>query len=246
MRYLILSDIHGNRQALESVLDDAIGRYDRVLCLGDVVGYGADPNSVTDWVREGSAHTVRGNHDRACTGDPILETFSENATIAALWTQTELNDGNREYLAGLPSGPLAVNGFWLVHGSPRDEDEYILNKNDAAHQYPFVQGDLTFFGHTHVQVGFGMRQGRVWTMPPPELDETEAVYQIEPDSVYLVNPGSIGQPRDSDPRAGYAIFDPERKLIAFRRAHYDVPGAQRAIMDAGLPRFLADRLGFGR
>ena len=123
MRYLVLSDIHANWEALAATLADAEGRYDRVVCLGDMVGYGADPNMVTDWVRTRSAVTVRGNHDKACTGDPVIEWFNPAAQHSAVWTMETLTPENMDYLVKLPQGPVTVDLFQLVHGSPLDEDE---------------------------------------------------------------------------------------------------------------------------
>ncbi|HUQ95026.1 MAG TPA: metallophosphoesterase family protein [Bryobacteraceae bacterium] len=246
MRFLILSDLHSNLQALEAVVEHAAGAYDQVLCLGDVVGYCADPNPVTDWIRQHAAAIVRGNHDRACTGDAVIECFSGPAQFAALWTYGALNPENREWLQELPQGPVAIGDFFLVHGSPKDEDDYLLNKCDAAEVSRHMPGAICFFGHTHVQGGFAMRRGRTWLIPHPKPKESHHTHQLEPDTSYLLNPGSAGQPRDGDPRAAYAIFEMESKVITFCRAPYDVATAQDRIRKAKLPYFLADRLSVGR
>ena len=154
MVYLILSDIHGNREALEAVLADARGRYDRIVCLGDLVGYGADPNFVVEWVQSNVAAIVRGNHDRIAVEDDALDAYRDVARDSTLWTRKALAEGNRDYLLRMPRGPLPFEGFDLVHGSPLDEDEYLIGVSDAAPLLPHLQTALTFFGHTHVQGGF--------------------------------------------------------------------------------------------
>lgn len=246
MRVLVLSDLHSNYQALEAVVEDAGGSYDQVVCLGDVVGYGGDPNRVTEWVRANCTVTIRGNHDRACTGDPVVEWFTGPAQVAAEWTNAALTPENRLFLERLPAGPLAANGFFLMHGSPRDEDEYVLGKMEAAYLYPYLPGDISFFGHTHIQGGFGLRRGRAWTLAAPKHGESETVHQLEPDTMYLLNPGSAGQPRDMDPRAAYGLYDTEAKVFLMRRTSYDIKRAQRRILEASLPSFLAERLAHGR
>jgi predicted phosphodiesterase len=235
VRFLILSDIHANRHALEAVMEHARG-YDRILCLGDIVGYGADPNATADWVRANVPLVVRGNHDRACTGDPVIEEFSENAYCAAKWTERLLTEENRKWLSNLPRGPVPVDDFFLCHGSPADEDEYVTSSYEAAFQYRHMPGEVCFFGHTHLQGTFALRPGRVWYVAP------DRDLAIEPETGYLINPGSVGQPRDHDPRAAYAIYDSDARMVQFRRTKYDIAGAQKAIRRAGLPEYLAARL----
>lgn len=246
MRCLILADIHSNLIALEAVLADAAGSYDTVVCLGDVVGYGSNPNEVTAWVKANAALAIRGNHDRACSGDEAIEWFTAHARTAAFWTRSKLSPENQEYLRSLPAGPAALDGFHLVHGSPADEDEYIANKNEAAHQYASMPGEVCFFGHTHIQSGFAMRNGKAWTMDKPAPNDAARCYELEPDTWYLLNPGSVGQPRDGDPRAGYALYDTVKRVVAFHRVAYDVTTARKRIEAAGLPGFLASRLVLGR
>jgi len=240
VRFLIVSDIHSNWQALQAVEADAKGAYDEVLCLGDIVGYGADPNRTVEWVRSKANVTIRGNHDKAAVGDPCVDDFSEDAHTAALWTAGELNEENKAYLAQLPQGPVLVEKFALAHGSPHDEDEYIVFEHDAAHAAMFLPADLCFIGHTHLQGGFAIRRARGWLVPP------KGVYSIEPNTAYFINPGSVGQPRDEDPRAAYAIYDSGTKRVTFRRVAYDVERAQERIREAGLPAFLSLRLSIGR
>lgn len=243
MPYLILSDIHGNYEALEAVLEQARSRYARVLCLGDLVGYGADPNRVTQWVRLNAGSVVRGNHDRACTGTDLLDHFNPAARASAFWTRSVLTPESRSYLENLPSGPLRVppNGSSgvecdLVHGSPLDEDEYLVGPEDVRDLGPYLDAKLTFFGHTHLQGGFQLGPRSVRRIPP------DRVLQLEPDYYYLINPGSVGQPRDGDPRAAYALYSPEERLLEYGRVPYDIGKAAAKILEAELPESLAMRL----
>jgi len=245
VRYLILSDLHANWEALEAVARDAKGGYDRALCCGDLVGYGADPNAVVDWVRDKCAAVIRGNHDRACTGLDVLEWFNPAARAAVAWTQQALTEENRTYVHGLLKGPLAVEGFELAHGSTADEDEYVLTAGEALNAFAYLENRLVFFGHTHVQGGYVWNRARVETIPPSLSRVRRQELRIEPECAYLINPGSVGQPRDGDPRAAFAIYDSDTRVVAYRRIAYDVEGAQRKIRDAGLPPILADRLGVG-
>lgn len=243
MRFLILSDIHANWQALEAVMRHARGGYDRILCCGDIVGYGADPDLVTDWVRDHVHATVRGNHDKACAGLEDLEWFNPVARASALWTQVSTKADNIEYLRNLAQGPEQVDGFQILHGSPVDEDEYILTERDAAQAAPYLDPSVTFFGHTHVQGGFLCHRNGVKRIPPAIQARDELA--LENDSYYLINPGSVGQPRDGDPRAAYVTYDSDARLVTYCRIEYDVRGAQQKILKAGLPDILARRLSLG-
>jgi len=233
---LILSDLHGNLEALEAVLADARGLYDRILCLGDLVGYGADPNPVVDWTRENAAVVVRGNHDKAGAGLDDMETFTPLARASGLWTRAVLTPANRAYLEHLPRGPIPSEGIDLVHGSPADEDEYLVSAEDISPVRAYLGAPITFFGHTHLQGGFLLAQRAAVPLRP------DGVLQIERKYFYLVNPGSVGQPRDNDPRAAYALYSPEHHTVEFRRTAYDVHRAAAKIRAAGLPDFLAARL----
>lgn len=246
MRYLILSDLHANLQALEAVAADAAGRYQEVLCCGDLVGYGADPNPIVEWVRANCSQVVRGNHDKACTGLDDLEWFNPVARQAALWTQRMLTPENAEYTRNLPKGPVVLGDFEIVHGSPYDEDEYVLATDEANQAFGYLERRLSFFGHTHLQGGFIWNHSRVETIPRLSLRAESHVLEIDPDCAYLVNPGSTGQPRDGDPRAGYVLYDSDASMLTYYRVSYDIEGAQKAIRDAGLPPILADRLSIGR
>jgi diadenosine tetraphosphatase ApaH/serine/threonine PP2A family protein phosphatase len=217
-------------------LGDARGSFGRILCLGDLVGYGADPSAVVEWTRANVASIVRGNHDKICTGLDPLDGYNPAARASAVWTQAELTPEGSEYLRRLPRGPLRVDGFDLVHGSPADEDEYLVTPRDAAEVYADLDARLSFFGHTHVQGGFLIARGGVKRILPAQALE------IEPEHYYLVNPGSVGQPRDGDPRAAYALYSAGDRAVEFRRVEYDIAAAAAKIRAAGLPEALALRL----
>ena len=246
MRYLILSDIHANRQALDAVVAAAAGRYDRALCCGDIIGYGADPDYVTAWVRANCALTIRGNHDRASTGMEDLEWFNPVARQAAIWTQDHLSAENAAWIRSLSKGPLDVESFQIIHGAPQDEDEYVLQAEEAHQAFGYLERRLAFFGHTHVQGGFIWNQSRVEIIPRVGPRSQRQVLEIDPACAYYLNPGSVGQPRDGDPRAAFALFDSDAGMVTFLRVPYDIPAAQQSILDAGLPHALAERLAYGR
>ncbi len=245
MRYLILSDIHGNKEGLEAVLHHAEGDYDEICCLGDIVGYGADPNAVTDWVRENVSQVIRGNHDKACCGLEDASTFNVIARLAVQWTEEQLTPENRKYLMGLPQGPMVFNGFLMVHGSIIDEDEYVVDPYDAVMQYPYVEGRLVFFGHTHLQGGF-ILWGEEGHVAHQTIRPESGSVQTSTGRSYLVNPGSVGQPRDFNWKVGYAIFDSEKQVVEYRRCSYEIETTQEKIREAGLPGALASRLSEGR
>ncbi len=240
-RYLILSDIHANWEALQAVLRHAEGSYDEIVCLGDFVGYGPDPNLVVEWAREHVAFAVRGNHDRTCTDYIGLEDFSPLARTAAVWTHGVLSAENANYLRALPQGPVAVGDFEIVHGSPNDEDEYLVETYEAADAFQLINQQVTFFGHTHLQGGFSVRRGKV-----TPLNAYDQELFLEEDAAYLLNPGSVGQPRDLDPQAAYSLYTPGAGHVSYRRVPYAVVRAQRKIREAGLPALLADRLAIGK
>jgi predicted phosphodiesterase len=246
LRYLIISDLHGNLEALQAVLHDVAGQYDQAICCGDLVGYGADPNAVTEWVRENCPIVVRGNHDRASTGQDDLEWFNPVARAAAVWTLESLTPENAAYIEALPRGPINVDSFEVVHGSPSDEDEYVIGAGEAGEAFSYLGRRVAFFGHTHVQGGFIWNQSRVETIMRMPSGRSSESLQIDPDCAYLINPGSVGQPRDGDPRAAYAVFDSDAPRVDYHRVEYDVAGAQKKIYAAGLPPILADRLSVGR
>jgi predicted phosphodiesterase len=246
MRYLILSDLHSNHEALEAVLQDARGDYDRIVCCGDLAGYGPDPNAVIDWARANLHAVIRGNHDRGCSGMEDLEWFNPVARAASVWTMSQLTPVNFEYLRALPTGPLNVDGFQLIHGSPMDEDEYLITVSDARNVFQYLETSLAFFGHTHLQGGYGWWNGRYISIPRMEFFETERALRLDPEATYLINPGSVGQPRDGDGRAAFALFDTEVRDVQYRRVSYDYEATRRKIEAAGLPDVLGARLAHGR
>jgi predicted phosphodiesterase len=245
VRYLILSDIHANWEALRAVVASAGSQYDRVVCCGDLVGYGADPDAVVQWVRSNVSGVVRGNHDKACAGLEDLEWFNPVARLSALWTQAVVQPDNIEFLRGLAQGPERINGFQILHGSPLDEDEYVVSEQDVAQVAPYLDCDVSFFGHTHVQGAFLCHRNGVKRLITADPASEQEVVELENDVTYLINPGSVGQPRDGDRRAAYAIYEPGARLVSLCRAEYDVASAQKKILDAGLPELLALRLGSG-
>jgi predicted phosphodiesterase len=248
MRYLVLSDLHSNLEALRAVAAAAEGGYDQVVCCGDVVGYGPDPDAVVNWIRENAAVAVRGNHDKACAGLIEGEDFSEVARQGVHWTRAHLSAENLQYLRNLPQGPRDVaDAFAILHGSPADEDEYVPTRTDAAGCFSFLRHRISFFGHTHLQGGFVRRGLQITEVSPKVVPEgkSRGILEIQAREQYLLNPGSVGQPRDRDDRAAFAIFDTEG-LVEYRRVAYDYETTMKKILDAGLPEFLAYRLSIGR
>lgn len=246
MRYLIISDLHGNWEALQAVLENASSEYDRIVCCGDLVGYGPDPDRIVEWARRHVDVVVRGNHDRACCGLEDLEWFNEVAQIASRWTMAHLTQADLAWLRDLPRGPVMVDGFSIAHGSPLDEDEYVTTLADASNVVEYVEAALTFIGHTHLQGGFYWLDGRQWIVRGPEAPRCVEPLRIDPDGVYLMNPGSVGQPRDGDPRAAYCLFDADKRDLRLLRAVYDYEAVRRKIETAGLPPVLGSRLALGR
>lgn len=246
MRYLIISDLHSNWEALEAVLETSSGQYDRIVSCGDLVGYGPDPNRVVDWARSHLDAVIRGNHDRGCSGIEDLDWFNPVAKAATIWTMGQLTQDNIEYLRQLPAGPLCVNGFQLIHGSPLDEDEYLMTAADARNVFDYLEAGVTFFGHTHLQCGYAYTDGYFQIMQPLDPFLGRICYKLDPKGVYLINPGSTGQPRDGDPRAAFAVFDSDTLEVLQRRVAYDFETTRLKIETAGLPDVLGLRLLVGR
>jgi predicted phosphodiesterase len=251
VRILVLSDIHANLEALDACLASA-PPWDMVVNLGDIVGYGASPNEVAERSRELGKIFVRGNHDKASTGIMELDDFNPMAAAAAVWTRNELSPENMEWLRSLPHGPVALPDLpqvQLVHGSPNDEDEYVVSLGDALAPLITLAAPVTFFGHTHLQGGF-FANGSAADGFRPEyrtVGQAESVaLQLKPDTRYLINPGSVGQPRDGDWRAAYALFDADAQIVHFHRSPYNLKSAQDRIFAAKLPSRLATRLASGR
>jgi len=247
MRYLILSDIHANLTALEAVLETAEGRWVKAVCLGDLVGYGPDPDAVIDRVRSLGALTIRGNHDKAVSGVADGDEFNPIARAALLWTRGHLRPDNREYLEKLPRGPMSAGEFSIIHGSLHDEDEYVFAPALAIDSLANAPTPVMFFGHTHIQGGYTLRGDQVEVLHfRPAGGQQFATLTIENGTTYLLNPGSIGQARDGDARAAFAIADLENNSVEFWRVPYDIEGVQRRMAKAGLPEPLILRLSFGR
>lgn len=247
MRILVLSDLHSNGTALDAALTAAQGRWDRVVCLGDVVGYGPDPNEAVTKMRELGATTIRGNHDKAVCDLVSVDDFNPVARAAVDWTRARLTPENMDYLRALPQGPLEIEGLVLVHGAFHDEDEYVFTPSQALESLLDSSGLITFFGHTHQQGGFSFHDSQLEVLAlRPRDTESLAALRIEPARRYLLNPGSVGQPRDADPRAGFAIADLAHGVIEFFRVPYDIAAVQARMRAAGLPEPLAQRLAVGR
>lgn len=248
MRYLILTDIHANLEALEAALEMARGKYDQAVCLGDVVGYGPDPNAVINLLQQTVSVVIRGNHDKACSGTTDVEDFSPFAKFAVLWTRQQLTPEHIAFLRQLQPGPLTMPGFKMVHGSAEDEDRYLL---DAAEVIPALRNQtvqLVLFGHTHHQGGFSLDHTDVFKVINVRSRRKGRVMSVDlkDRTRYLINPGSIGQPRDGDWRAAFAILGESKRQIEFYRAPYNVGITQRKMASAGLPDFLIQRLSVGR
>ena len=249
MRFLILSDIHGNIDALDAVLARAPrDSYDRLLVLGDLVGYGANPNEVVNRIFDLKPDVmIRGNHDKVATGVEGLDSFNRIAAEAARWTKKALTKENHERVAALPAGPQNVDrDVEVCHGTPFDEDTYVFDEDGAARALESAHRQICFFGHTHVPIAY-VRKGSDLTVvhPQPGGPETTVVNVVKK-SRYLINPGSIGQPRDTDPRAAYVLYDSRKQRVEIRRVPYRIDLAQQRISEAGLPESLAFRLGLGR
>ena len=247
MRILVLSDLHSNAGALDAVLDAAKDRWDLSVCLGDVVGYGPDPSDVTARLRELGTKTIRGNHDKAVTGLMATEDFNPVAKAAVDWTRAELKPEHMAWLSALPKGPLETDGIVLVHGALQDEDEYVFTPEQALDGLLDSRAIVTFFGHTHHQGGFSYRDADLEVLQiRPRAAESFAALRVEPTQRYLLNPGSIGQPRDGDPRAAFAIADLEHQVVEFCRVPYDIQAVQKRMRSAHLPEPLVQRLALGR
>jgi predicted phosphodiesterase len=246
MRYLILTDIHANLEGLETCLTDARARgYDDTLVLGDIVGYGPDPNAVIDLVRDLKPRAVvRGNHDKVALGMSQADGFHAAARAAAHWMLESLTPDNRAWLVALPMGPVLIDDeLEICHGSPFDEDAYIFDELDARHAFDAATAPVCFYGHTHFAVVFRLVRDTLDIIGPPDGD---TALTIEPDAKYLVNPGSVGQPRDGDPRAAYAIYDTTTKRVDLMRLPYPLEITQQKMLKVGLPEPLARRLALGR
>jgi diadenosine tetraphosphatase ApaH/serine/threonine PP2A family protein phosphatase len=247
MRLLVLTDIHANLTALEASLSAANGKWDRMVCLGDVVGYGPDPNEVSTRIRELGGVTIRGNHDKAAAELMATDDFNPVAKAAVDWTRSQLSNENMDWLANLPHGPLEAEGVVLVHGAFQDEDEYVFTPTQALEGLLDSTLPVTFYGHTHHQGGFSYQDSQLEVLQVhPRINETRCALRLEDNKRYLLNPGSIGQPRDADPRSGFALADLDRQIVEFWRVPYDIDEVQTRMREARLPEPLAQRLRVGR
>lgn len=241
MRILVISDIHANLTALEAVLL-AAGKVDAVWCLGDLVGYGPDPNQCVQRVRElPNLVCLIGNHDAAVAKKIDIATFNYEARAAVVWTQNVLNQSNLDFLLGL-SDHIRIDSVTLAHGSPRQPVwEYLLDTRTATQNFKHFDTPYCFVGHSHIPVIFQMQDGkRNADLLIPEVDSCQSMY---PRAIY--NPGSVGQPRDRDPRAAYAIFDNDAQTWSYHRVSYDIPSVQARMQIVNLPRRHIQRLSFG-
>ena len=240
MRFAILSDLHANLEATEAVRADARERNcTHYLCLGDVVGYNANPRECVDIVRKMNCPVVKGNHDEQASLEESSRDFNALAEMAINWTREHLSEPDKEWLRGLPF-TCAVEDFTIVHATLDMPEQwgYVFNTLDAAASFTHQQTTVCFFGHTHVAGAFVRDDG----VKRVRIDELV----IEPSKKYFINTGSVGQPRDGDWRAAYCIFDLERNCVEQRRVPYDLAGAQKKIIKCGLPPLLAERLKLGR
>lgn len=241
MRVLVLSDIHANLEALEAALEQC--PYDQLWVLGDLVGYGADPDAVVDRIQAlQPAYIIRGNHDKVCSGLETAEDFSPLARLSAEWTLQKLRPDVRGYLQSLPPGPVAVGDFLLCHGSPADEDEYLISSRQITPLIRELGLQVCLFGHTHVPMVYVCNQGRTHGLRVSDSRKLN----LDRASRYFINPGSVGQPRDGDPRGSVILLDTESPELEFFKFRYEVGVAAEKIRRAGLPPALADRLYVGR
>jgi diadenosine tetraphosphatase ApaH/serine/threonine PP2A family protein phosphatase len=245
LKYLVISDIHANLEALDATLA-AAGSYDRALVLGDLVGYGADPNAVIDRVRAlPDAVLIRGNHDKVGAGLEDVEGFNHLARFAIAWTTATLTPDNLDWLAKLPQGPVIVDdAVEICHGTPFDEDVYVFDDLDALRAIKAARRPLCLFGHTHVPAIYRLGSNAELSMTPTARLSPFMLALGE--GQHLINVGAVGQPRDGDARAAFGFYDTDARMMTLARAPYDVAAAQAKIIEAGLPEVLAQRLALGR
>lgn len=239
MKHAIISDIHSNLEALESVFQEIDKlSVDRTICLGDIVGYGANPNECVEMIRERKIESIMGNHDVVACGKKEPFDFNPVAKEAALWTRAALTTENREFLRNLPE-MREIDDFLIVHGAISDSDLYIFSVYDAFSEFKLMKRwNICFFGHTHVRMYYVFLGGDVCC--PSDYE-----FKIKPEAKYLINPGSVGQPRDRDPRSSFLTYDSEESVVRFIRQEYDMESAKKKIIKSGLDRRLADRLSLG-
>lgn len=241
MKYAVFSDIHANLEALEVVMSHIENQaVDKYICLGDIVGYGANPNECCDLVLSKGSHCILGNHDKAAIDSSESRFFNSYALESAVWTSKKLDQKFKDFFLKLEDESLVKDLFLIVHGAITNRNDYIVSEYDFQRNVELLQNKypdiyLCFFGHSHVK--------KVWGTKPEKKTETQ--YLLSKKEYYLINPGSVGQPRDKDPRASYIIFDTESYSVEYFYLDYDIEAAQKKIIDAGLPQFLSERLEHG-
>ncbi|MBI5383880.1 MAG: metallophosphoesterase family protein [Verrucomicrobia bacterium] len=240
MKYAVIADIHANLEAFQVVLEDTKSqKCTHYCCVGDVVGYGPNPKECLDIVRGMNMPTVKGNHDEYCSSEEDLDGFNPHAAEAVVWTRKQLLPQDRQWLRDLKYVRM-VASFSMVHATLDGPQRwgYVFDKLMAAASFTYQNTSVCFFGHTHVPVAF-VRDSVV-------RGGSYSKFKVEPGRKYFVNVGSVGQPRDGNPKAAYVIYDLDEGSIEIRRLDYDIPTVQRKIMAAGLPQRLADRLSLGK
>jgi len=240
MKFAIIADIHGNLEALEAVLEDIkIQKCTHFACLGDIVGYNANPRECLEIIRKMGIPCVKGNHDEYCSSDGPLTDFNPYAAQAVNWTRRQLTEDEKKWLRELKYVRMVKN-FTIVHATLDEPDRwgYVFDRLAAAANFPYQNTSVCFFGHTHVPLAF-VRDTVV-------RGGTYSKFKVEPGKKYFVNVGAVGQPRDNNPKAAYVIYDTVENTIELRRVDYDIAKAQRKVIEAGLPERLAERLAFGR
>lgn len=240
MKFAIIADIHGNLEALQAVLEDAQKqKCTHYACIGDVVGYGANPRECLQIIRSMGMPCVKGNHDEYCSIDENAEGFNPLAAEAVMWTRQQLSEEDRQWLRDLRYVRMVTN-FTIVHATLDAPQRwgYVFDKLAAAASFPYQNTPVCFFGHTHVPVAF-VRDSMV-------RGGTYSKFRIEPGKKYFINVGAVGQPRDGNPKAAYVVYDVDEGTVELRRLDYDIATAQKKIRAAGLPERLAERLAYGR
>jgi len=240
MKYAIIADIHGNLDAFQVVLEYIRAqKATHIVCLGDVVGYNAQPKECLDIVRQMNIPCVKGNHDEYCSTENHLDGFNPHAAEAVHWTREQLPEDDKKWLRELKYSRMAAN-FTMVHATLDAPERwgYVFDKLAAAASFPYQNTQMCFFGHTHVPVAF-MRDTVV-------RGGTYSKFKVDPSKKYFINVGAVGQPRDNNPKSAYVIYDMDAQTIELRRLEYDIASAQKKILEAGLPERLAERLAFGR
>ncbi len=242
MRYGVISDIHANLEALEAVFDELQkAKVDEIICLGDIVGYGPDPEKCVELVRKHCKFSLAGNHDHALLGLIDTRFFNQYAKKSVEWTKVQLSKTSTEYLHSLPLIEKIEN-FTIVHASPARPEtwNYILSIDDAADNFTYIQGVCCFVGHSHVPIILERNNDNKVVI------KRENNLELDQDKQYIINIGSVGQPRDLDPRAAYAIFNSEVYRFDLQRVRYDMSKTQKKIIERGLPAYLAERLSSGQ